>query len=324
MDTDPMGPKNQPHHVGFQGGDQGQAQPPQTTGQNENTAPLQGYPQAIPVFGFVQPSHPTNNYGGPQGVYPTPSSGGFDPQPNSTPANYNKLFDPESQQNMKNFSFSDQTIRRAFIRKVYSILMCQLLVTFGVVALFVYDDTTQEFARKNLWFFYVVIITVFVSTLMMGCFENFLRKTPHNFMFLGFFTGAVSILVGYVCTVYDPETVIMAVGVTALLCLALTLFALQTKYDFTACGGILITALMLLMVVGLVSIFLPDKRLKIIYSACGALLFSCYLIYDTQLMMGGEHKFAISPEDYIFASINIYLDIINLFLYILRILGSKK
>lgn len=313
-----MSPKNHPE-VEFQGGNQGIHHPNQSA-----NAPLQGYPPAVPVFGFVQPppQAPDGGYGGPEGVYPTPS-GGFDPQGTSVGGNYNKLVDPESQ-NLKNFSFNDQSIRRGFIRKVYSILMCQLLVTFGVVALFVFHMPTQEWARRNPWLMIGTMIAVLVSTLMMGCFEDALRKTPSNFVFLGFFTVAQSILVGYICTVYDPETVMMAVGVTAVICLGLTLFALQSKYDFTTCGGILLICLLLLLIVGLVSIFLPDKRLKIIYSAFGALLFAFYLIYDTQLMLGGEHKYSISPEDYIFAAINIYLDIINLFLYILRILGSKK
>ena len=42
------------------------------------------------------------------------------------------------------------------------------------------------------------------------------------------------------------------------------------------------------------------------------------------MMMGGNHKYSISPEEYIFAAIAIYLDIINIFLYILRIVGAAK
>ena len=42
------------------------------------------------------------------------------------------------------------------------------------------------------------------------------------------------------------------------------------------------------------------------------------------MMMGGNHKYSISPEEYIFAAIAIYLDILNIFLYILRILGAAK
>ena len=52
------------------------------------------------------------------------------------------------------------------------------------------------------------------------------------------------------------------------------------------------------------------------YGSIGALIFSLYIVYDTQLMMGGKHKYALSPEEYIFAALNI-----NLFRYILLIVG---
>ena len=83
----------------------------------------------------------------------------------------------------------------------------------------------------------------------------------------------------------------------------------------------------------------------------GTCLFSFYIVFDTQLMIGGtvfnlfailffsmiclyylhvvinnskgKHKYSISPEEYILAALNIYLDIINLLLFILRILGKK-
>jgi len=49
-----------------------------------------------------------------------------------------------------------------------------------------------------------------------------------------------------------------------------------------------------------------------------------YLVFDTQMMMGGKHKYALSPEEYIFAALNLYLDIINLFLFILSIIGLSR
>jgi FtsH-binding integral membrane protein len=49
-----------------------------------------------------------------------------------------------------------------------------------------------------------------------------------------------------------------------------------------------------------------------------------YLVFDTQLMMGGKHRYSLSPEEYIFAALNLYLDIINLFLYILSIIGMSR
>ncbi len=62
---------------------------------------------------------------------------------------------------------------------------------------------------------------------------------------------------------------------------------------------------------------------NLVYACLGALLFSVYLVYDTQLMMGGKHKYSISPEEYVFAALNLYLDIVQIFLYILQIIGSR-
>ena len=57
------------------------------------------------------------------------------------------------------------------------------------------------------------------------------------------------------------------------------------------------------------------------YGSLGALVFSLYIVYDTQLMMGGKHKYALSPEEYIFAALNLYLDVVNLFRYVLILVG---
>ncbi|XP_013144893.1 PREDICTED: protein lifeguard 1-like, partial [Papilio polytes] len=93
---------------------------------------------------------------------------------------------------------------------------------------------------------------------------------------------------------YDGTAVMMAVGITAAICLTLTLFAMQTKYDFTAMGGILLCATVVLLLFGLIAMFLPGNRIvTLVYASLGALLFSVYLVYDTQLMMGGTHKYSI-------------------------------
>lgn len=116
----------------------------------------------------------------------------------------------------------------------------------------------------------------------------------------------------------------MAIGVTAAVVIGLTIFAFQTKWDFTMMGGILFVCLILLMLLGIVAIFLPGKIMTLVYSSLGAILFCFYLIYDTQMMMGGTHKHSISPEEYIFAALTLYLDIINIFIYILSIIGAAK
>lgn len=134
---------------------------------------------------------------------------------------------------------------------------------------------------------------------------------------MGFMVGNISVR-------YDTQSVILAAGLTAGITLGLTLFSFQTKIDFTSWGGALFALLLVLLIGGIFAAIFPSKIGDVLIGGFGAILMSLYIIYDTQLMMGGEHKYSISPEEYIFASLNLYLDIINLFLYILRLIGGRN
>lgn len=72
------------------------------------------------------------------------------------------------------------------------------------------------------------------------------------------------------------------------------------------------------------AICMPSSVMNLLYASLGALVFSLYLVFDTQLMLGGSHKYSISPEEYIFAALNLYLDIVNIFIYILAIVGGSN
>ncbi|CAH2039299.1 unnamed protein product, partial [Iphiclides podalirius] len=223
------------------------------------------------------------------------------------------------------FDFTEQSIRRGFIRKVYAILMCQLLITMGFIALFLFHEPTKRWVAQNSYLFWIALVLLIVCLIAMACCPDVRRTAPTNFIFLFIFTLAQSFLLGVATSVYDVSEVMMAVGITAGVSLALTLFAFQTKWDFTMMGGALVAATMVLLLFGLIAIFIPRNNIvTLVYAAFGALLFSLYLVYDTQLMMGGKHKYSISPEEYIFAALNLYLDIINIFLFILTIIGASK
>jgi protein lifeguard len=89
-------------------------------------------------------------------------------------------------------------------------------------------------------------------------------------------------------------------------------------------GSILFIGVIILFILGIFAIIFRDRTLTIVYASIGAFLFCVYLVYDIQLMMGGKHKYSISPEEYIFAALNLYLDIVNIFIYILMIIGAAR
>jgi protein lifeguard len=171
----------------------------------------------------------------------------------------------------------------------------------------VYHQGTKNFVVANSWLWILAFVVMIVTMLAMACCESVRRTSPTNVIFLGIFTIAQSFMLGVVSVRFRSEEILMGVGITAAVCFALTLFAFQTKWDFTMMGGILFVAVVILFLFGLVAMFFPGKTIQLIYGSVGALIFSVYLIYDTQMIMGGKHKYSISPEEHIFAALSIYL-----------------
>ncbi|KAK9887029.1 hypothetical protein WA026_019954 [Henosepilachna vigintioctopunctata] len=305
-----QGPYNQqPPYPGQQGG-----YPGQPGGYPSQPGGYPAYPQ--------QPGYPGGYPAGPQ-----PGQPGFNVPPEQPPYGqdmYGGTGTDYKEPEMAAFEFSDKSIRRGFIRKVYSILMCQLAITLAFIGWFVYDDNTRHYVQHNSWLLIVAFVTIIVTIIALSCCGDLRRKAPTNFIFLAIFTVAESLVLAVCASRFGREEVFMAVGITTVVCLGLTLFAFQTKYDFTMIGGFLFVAVLILMVFGLVTIFVRGKTIQMVYASLGALIFSVYLIYDTQLMMGGQHKYSLSPEEYVFAALNLYLDIINIFIYILSIIGNSR
>lgn len=222
------------------------------------------------------------------------------------------------------FQLADTNERHGFILRVYTILMVMLGFTVATSALFISNESVGNFVKENFVAFYVLsIVFMFVTLFMMLCIPSCRYESPHNFLCLSVFTLCVSIMVGTVTMQYDTIVVLLAFGATTAITLSLTLFAFQTKIDFTGLGPYLLAILIGLIFLGIIQIWVKNQVLNTVTAAIGAILFSFYIIYDTQLMIGGEHKNSIGPDEYIFAALSLYLDIINLFLYLLQLIGGS-
>ncbi|XP_048068607.1 protein lifeguard 1 isoform X3 [Ursus arctos] len=156
-----------------------------------------------------------------------------------------------------------------------------------------------------------------------SCCGDFRRKHPWNLIALSILTVSLSYMVGMIASFYNTEAVIMAVGITTTVCFTVVIFSMQTRYDFTSCMGVLLVSLVVLVVFAVLCIFIRNRILEIVYASLGALLFTCFLAVDTQLLLGNK-QLSLSPEEYVFAALNLYTDIINIFLYILTIIGRAK
>ena len=158
----------------------------------------------------------------------------------------------------------------------HSVLYVQLAVTMAILGVFTIESVkTYSRAHQEMW--WLALVRMLVSLISLACCPSFRRNTHHNFIFLGFMLGAVT-------SIYDANEVLMAFGVCAAITMALTVFAFQTKIDFTALGGVLIAVLMVFILFCLIAIFLRQSRtLNLVYKNIGAIIFSLYIIYDTSI-----------------------------------------
>ncbi|XP_007566115.1 fas apoptotic inhibitory molecule 2b isoform X2 [Poecilia latipinna] len=225
------------------------------------------------------------------------------------------------------FAWDDKTIRRTFIRKVYAILMLQLSVTVGIVCLFTFCAPVRFYIQTNPSLYMASYIMFFVTYIALSCCGDLRRQFPWNITLLVLFTLSMAFMMGFVSSFYNTKSVMLCLGITALVCLSVTVFSFQSKIDVTSCQGVLFSLCMAMLLCAItISIVVPFGYvpwLHAIYAVIGAILFTLFLAFDTQLLLGNK-RYAISPEEYIFATLSLYLDIIYLFSFLLQLTGTGR
>ena len=130
--------------------------------------------------------------------------------------------------------------------------------------------------------------------------------------------------------IYDPYVVIAAFTGTVVLFTVLAIYGYVTKEDLSKYRSILIVGGISLVIIGIINIFLQSDRLMWISSMLGVAVFIVFIAYDVNRIKNNVIAYALEEDTSILDKIEIhgalalYLDFVNLFLYILRILGRKK
>jgi FtsH-binding integral membrane protein len=214
-------------------------------------------------------------------------------------------------------SESSPEIRQAFVRKVYTILFCQILATCIVAGGISHSQDAIVWVLNHTWSFYVPLFGTLIN---LGVLYWKRHDHPLNFVLLSTFTLLEAFTLGVTVAFFDTKIVLQALLITLGVFLGLTLFTFQSKYDFEGLGPWLFGGLIALMMTGLVGIIIPfSKTMDLIYAIGGCLLFSGYIVYDTFLINA-----KLSPDEFIMGAISLYLDFINLFLSILRLLNNLQ
>lgn len=223
---------------------------------------------------------------------------------------------------------AEKEIRLGFIRKVYGILTAQLLVTVLIAAPIA--ELGKQWTVENQWLLMLSSVMTLVTILAMMCCRDATMSFPTNYICLTVFTAFEAVTVGFLCAQYTVQSVLLAFGLTAAIFASLTVYAWTTKTDFTGLGPYLFAGLIAMLLMSMLITLLSFLGFQLSFmvtawSALGVLLFTFYIVYDTQLMLGsfGGHQTQFGVDEYVFAALSLYLDIINLFVYILQLFGNR-
>lgn len=206
------------------------------------------------------------------------------------------------------------------MRKVYGIVGLQLVLT-AVVGYFVASSPALlSYVAGSLALQLLFFLGSFLLLFPLYLYQD---RHPENMIFLGLWTALMSVSLGMACSLYAPLVVLEAVALTAGVVTFLVLYAhyaVRKGLDFSPYLPLLGGLLWTFVLWGFVQLFFhPGPAARTVYALLGALLFSAYLVVDAQMV---ATRFEL--DNYIWASVTIYLDIINLFLRILQLLGDRQ
>lgn len=221
------------------------------------------------------------------------------------------------------YSLEGQKDRLQFIRKVYSILTAQILLTVLFISSACFLNGYRKFIIEHRWIYISTTISALVLLLVMYCFKSVTRQLPYNYLLLSLFTLLKSVSVSAVCAYYDPLAVLIAGLCTFCLSLSLTVYACATRNDFTVMRGVFVVLSFSAFSLLLMCIVLGASDLyHYFYCPLLVALYGLYLVYDTQLIVG-EKRHKLSYDDYVLGALILYIDIVGIFIHLLRIKKHK-
>lgn len=236
-------------------------------------------------------------------------------------------YDNTLDNNPNNYSsfdqFEDKRLRKKFVRKTLFTFSLSLFTTLGFCIGFKNLPNANNFIKSELGeaLYILSVSTTFFTMFVCLCCEDLLRKSPSKYIIYSLFVLAVSYSLGITSLYIRGDILYISIIVTTGTTTSLILYSFIATTDFTEYYTYVVAIFMCLIFIGIVNIFFNNTIIQIIISGGGALVFACFIVFDMQMILGQKHiKYKYSIDDFILAAMSLYLDVINMFLYIIQFL----
>ena len=225
-------------------------------------------------------------------------------------------------------TYNYEEARRVSVTKVYGEMTIGILVTAVVAVLGQITGAYYSFLMATGMVGLIGLCVVQIAlAVVLGMRVTKMKSATARVMFY-VYAALMGFTLSSIFMVYDLGSIGVALGVTAAFFFALTMFGMTTKFNMLKAGPILMIGLIVLIISQIVLAFVQVDGVTEIVCAIGLILFAGMTIYDAQSTRALLTEYeAQGPEMVkkisILCALNLYLDFVNMFLYILQLLGNR-
>ncbi len=206
--------------------------------------------------------------------------------------------------------------RATLVRRTYSLVFASVIVTMIGTSVAMTQEALLLSAARH------PFITMILAMVPLWMAMKSRESAPRALGFVFLFNLVMGVSIAPIIYVYsrnEPGIVGQAGILTLSTFGILTLYAWVSRRDFSAWGSFLTVGLWVLIGTSLLNMFFKNQTAGLWMAAVGVLLFSGLLVYDTWRLRN-----VYGPDDYVPAAVQIYLDLLNMFLFILQLLGGGR
>lgn len=204
----------------------------------------------------------------------------------------------------------------SYIKIIYAWMTLGLLLTAFVAT---YVSTNYAALNFVMDYFFVLIIAEFLFVFAIAGGVTKFSPTVSSLLFLTY-SALNGLTMAMIFLIYTKESIATTFFITAGMFGIMSLYGFVTKKDLSKMGSILFMALIGLILASIVNIFLKSSGLYWLISFAGVLIFVGLTAYDTQKIKKNNDYYQAYP---IAGALTLYLDFINMFIFMLRIFGSR-
>jgi len=208
--------------------------------------------------------------------------------------------------------------RATLVRRTYGLVFLSIIVTIlGSAFALSQQAVLQGVLQHPIITFLCVLAPLFMA-------QRAAREFPKNLIFTFLFTFVEGVYIApflYIAERSAPGVVSQAAVLTLSAFGVLSLYALLSRRDFSAWGSFFMVGLVVLIVASIINAFVGSALGGLWIAAVGVMIFAGLLVFDTwRILRSG----AYGQNDYVLAAVSIYLDLLNMFLFILMLLTGNR